>query len=263
MAKVIRIDKNGTKYWVENKCDRCGGTGYIEYFNYVYGGVCFQCNGTGYHERKWKEYTPEYEAKLAERRLAKARKEAPEKNAKFFKRYGLSEDGTAWVVLGDTYPIKDELKAAGAKWNGLYGWHFDHEAENTIKVTIDKVAEMNDIGEWWFFDTIIVCDTIEKMVKAATPTKETEFVGQVGEKIKLNLTYKNLAWYETSYGCHEYTVWVYKFEDENGNLFVWKTQTHVDGLDKGEAYTVKGTVKEHATYKGEKQTVLTRCKVEA
>lgn len=50
---------------------------------------------------------------------------------------------------------------------------------------------------------------------------------------------------------------MYKFTVK-GNVFVWTTSTY---LNTNKEYTVKGTVKEHAEFKGTKQTVLTRCRV--
>ena len=43
---------------------------------------------------------------------------------------------------------------------------------------------------------------------------------------------------------------------------MWKTQKGIDG-EVCDLFKVKGTVKEHSEYRGEKQTTLTRCKVEA
>ena len=74
MAKLIRIDKNGTKYfegWVS--CDRCGGAGGADQWSYT-GWTCYKCGGTGKVWDKYKVYTPEYEAKLEARRKAKAEK---------------------------------------------------------------------------------------------------------------------------------------------------------------------------------------------
>ena len=64
IRKLIKTDRNGTKYWqIVDTCPRCGGRG-----DYILGtlnyGTCFQCGGNGRHEYIWKEYTPEHEAKL-------------------------------------------------------------------------------------------------------------------------------------------------------------------------------------------------------
>ena len=83
MAKLIRIDRNGTKYYEGMiPCDRCGGEGiYIigvrngkPVSSPVDNGICFKCGGRGKIESKWKEYTPEYEAKLEARRKARTEK---------------------------------------------------------------------------------------------------------------------------------------------------------------------------------------------
>ena len=54
-------------------------------------------------------------------------------------------------------------------------------------------------------------------------------------------------------------VYLNKFKDEAGNLYVWFTGY---GFDLNEKILLTGTVKAHDEYRGENQTVLTRCKVE-
>lgn len=85
---------------------------------------------------------------------------------------------------------------------------------------------------------------------------------------------------ESSYDISSYsgygvdTVHIYTFADEDGNCYVWKTQSFLgleredeEGLVKkdyqeiGDVVTVKATVKEHSEFRGVKQTVLTRVKV--
>lgn len=91
MASLIKIDRNGTKYYEGYiECDRCQGKGiyYIGVCNgrlvpsYVDAGVCFKCGGSGKVLGKWKEYTPEHEAKLEEQRRKRAEKRAAEWKAK-------------------------------------------------------------------------------------------------------------------------------------------------------------------------------------
>lgn len=147
MATLIKTDRNGTKYWYEHRCPKCGGKGYIPGYEMIANGVCFKCGGTGEYGHSWKEYTSEYAAKLEERRIAREKKKAPEKNAKILKDNGFNEDGFMWIVLGDTYSIKEELKAAGAKFDGVFLWHFDHEDNRypCVKISIEDVAEKNSI----------------------------------------------------------------------------------------------------------------------
>ena len=52
------------------------------------------------------------------------------------------------------------------------------------------------------------------------------------------------------------------FRDDAGNCFIWKSTSAFFNIPEGEKVRLRGTVKEHIDYKGTKQTVLQRCKVE-
>lgn len=73
------------------------------------------------------------------------------------------------------------------------------------------------------------------------------------------LTLDFVTGYSTDYG---YTT-VLKFRTKDGALIVWKaSNTTLDRGDVGKRFTLKGTVKKHDNYKGELQTLMTRCTVE-
>lgn len=90
----------------------------------------------------------------------------------------------------------------------------------------------------------------------------SRYVGGKGERITFRATYEHSAWFEIPgpFGRPE-TRYVHNFRDEAGNKLIWKTGCGV-GLDTGTAVKVTGTVKEHKEYRDEKQTILTRCKIE-
>lgn len=220
MAKLIRVDKNGTKYFeglVE--CDRCNGKGiyYIGVHNgrllpsWVDKGVCFKCLGRGKIEGKWKEYTPEYEAKLEARRKAKAEK-----------------------------------------------WRREHaeeiarqEAERKAKEEAERLAkEAERLAK--------EAEERERLAKKAI----SQFVGQIGDKIDLDVILEKRAWFEipSFRGFGTDTMHVYTFRDAKGNALVWKT-TSGTSAETGSRVHLKGTIKDHSEYDDEKQTVLTRCKV--
>lgn len=74
MATLIRIDRNGTKYYEgQVPCDRCGGAGGADKWDFT-GWTCYKCGGSGKMFGKYKEYTPEYAAKLEARRKARREK---------------------------------------------------------------------------------------------------------------------------------------------------------------------------------------------
>ena len=74
MRTLIRIDKNGTKYWADDTCPRCGGAGERSEWYYT-GLLCYECGGTGRSRtRVQKEYTQEYWDKLQTQRLKREAK---------------------------------------------------------------------------------------------------------------------------------------------------------------------------------------------
>lgn len=61
----IKTDRNGTKYYADYTCHRCGGQGGSDSWAYT-GWTCYECGGKGslVTPRIIKEYTPEHRAKL-------------------------------------------------------------------------------------------------------------------------------------------------------------------------------------------------------
>lgn len=207
MAKLIKIDRNGSKHFEGLiKCERCGGSGVYAWRvengkiipTIVDNGVCHKCGGSGKVKGKWIERTPEYQAKLDARREAK-------------------------------------IEAERARLEAI---RKEREAEEEAK----RKAEEERI----------------KALKAIS-----QHVGIVGERITAKGSFVKTAWFEVpsfaGYGMT--TMYIHTFKDADGNVFIWKTSSGL-GLESGEPVNIKGTVKEHSEYQDEKQTVLTRCKVE-
>ena len=86
-------------------------------------------------------------------------------------------------------------------------------------------------------------------------TEVSQYQGEVGKKITFIVKeFKCISSYEGMYGEMSY---LFKFVDNNGNVFMWSTSKDLkDGI-----VSITGTVKKHAEYKGLKQTWVTRCKV--
>lgn len=99
---------------------------------------------------------------------------------------------------------------------------------------------------------------LEELAKKNKELANITYYGNVGDKIKnIQVTGRCCAGYETIYG---YT-YIYKFQDNNGHVFTWKTTVDIDRDDNGIfTGTISGTIKAHEEYAGERQTVLTRCK---
>lgn len=271
MKKLIKIDRNGTKHFEEEvRCWKCQGRGRIRYFNYYRDGVCFDCDGKGYTIEKTKEYTPEYEAKLEARRAAKEAKRIAEFEAKCKEEQDkVFPDGHVYFVLGNTYEIREELKAAGAIFNRIHGWVFTHPVEDypLYKVKIEDAFDLRPNGT-------VEVERIYGKWYGAWPKKvelpkendepESQYVGLIDEKLTLTVKYIREFSFESTYG----TGFIHVFKDESGNIFKWKTGNAifhpVDEYrlsDNGITLEIRGTVKIHEEYKGVKETVLTRVKV--
>lgn len=89
---------------------------------------------------------------------------------------------------------------------------------------------------------------------------ETKYFGEVGKRYKDKVIQDItlITSWETQWG---YTG-IYKIVLEDNSVLTWKTSNYLY-LDKNEKFDkISFTVKEHKEYKGEKQTEVTRCKVD-
>lgn len=273
---LIRTDKNGTKYWGDYTCDRCGGVGGCDAWAYT-GWTCYKCGGTGRMEKPdiWKEYTPEYEAKLNERRAKReAKKQAehearlPEIRKEWLEENNFNAEGQTFLFLGNTYEAKERIKEYGGKWDSVIGWHIAAPVDGFqfLMVTIEEVADEN---YWGYAISQDKCKNIENRRKEEfnkqnkIEEKTSEWVGEVKQRITVNVTYIGSAsWEQPAYLSWEPDVLMYlhKFVDADGNMLVWKTTSGIS-IDENTTVELTGTIKEHKEYKETKQTVLTRCKI--
>lgn len=86
--------------------------------------------------------------------------------------------------------------------------------------------------------------------------KPSEWYGEVKKRYELKLKCVFLKEFETQFGV----TTLFKFVDEDDRVFTWFASRD-PGIDQGETYNIKGTVKDHSEYNGDKQTILTRCSV--
>jgi hypothetical protein len=269
----VRTDKNGTKIYHDFTCQRCGGLGGADQWAYT-GWTCYECGGSGeaHKAEVIKEYTPEYSAKLQAQREKRAEKRRLQRVAEFkqslpekIQEKGFNADGKLYVAVGDTYRIKDELREAGAKWKPMFnGWAFTEkpEAYNTVELTADECLIVNYEDGWleWKEYKELLSLVQSKLPKEYKPA--SEYVGEVGERLTAEVTFNKVFSFERQAFRGWGTEWVhiYKFTDEDGNVYVWNTTAYAD-VEEGKSYSLTGTVAKHDDYKGEKQTELKRCKV--
>lgn len=274
--KYVRTDKNGTKIYLNYNCPKCGGTGLLTEYTHIERGVCFKCRGSGVLEKPMivKVYTSEYEEKLRQRRLQKRKKNATNYNSEWLRDLGFNA-GVTYIVMGDTYAIKDRLKELGAKYNRALGWHFDFEVKrdefDLCRLAAEDIFIKNECGEYVDPQGLGLAACVERTVEAMRKNYNEEknrilsksgYVGAVGDKITVhNACCELIHTHETKINYYQSvcSYW-YKFTDKLGNVYIWKTNRYIAKEDRVNISFV-GVVKEHSERLGVKQTVLTRCKI--
>lgn len=97
-----------------------------------------------------------------------------------------------------------------------------------------------------------LADTLKRQVSAAT----SQYFGEIGKRDTWNGVVTRITPIEGPYG----TTWIIGFLVGN-NEATWFASKRVD-VSVGDTVRLTGSVKKHNDYKGIKQTVLTRCKIE-
>ena len=273
------FEKEGKLYIkVKGECPRCSGKGIIaarvENGHIVpipvANGICFACAGAKYITKEVRLYTEkEYNAmNRSKERAAEKRKAEQEQRMKenyahkkevWLQTNGFSADGVTYIVIGDSYSIKDELKEAGFHFNGgLRRWmrgSAEGYEDKVIKFNLEDLFEISAWGEGHPLKEAKA--KVDAAEAAILQTKPSEWIGEVGKRIPATqVTLKRTYYYENQYGVNT----VYTFETESGSVITWFTKVDIN-KENGDVFTIVGTVKDHSTYNNQKQTVLTRVKV--
>lgn len=94
-----------------------------------------------------------------------------------------------------------------------------------------------------------------------TAAKKSRHIGTIGERITVKIdSVRLLASYANYINDYRgYMTFVYKITSDNVTL-IWKTgSASLDDIER--AATITGTIKSHGEYHGERQTIITRCKL--
>ena len=125
-----------------------------------------------------------------------------------------------------------------------------------MKIKLEDVLEFTPWGQGIYLSS--AKEYINNLLDGARPESNSEWVGEVGERLKkIPVTLLSVHGFDGHYGFSQ----VVKFEDEKENIYTWFTAVEIK-IEPGEQCLLTGTVKKHDEYKGEKTTVLTRCKLD-
>ena len=269
------FEKDGKMYTkVKEVCDRCGGKGVfiVRVHNGVGipaqpdAGVCYKCGGAGYVTKVVRLYTEkEYaaaqrakekrQATAEERRAAAQAKRKAEAFSKWIERNGFNSDEETYLIYGNTFPIKDQLKEAGCKFSQELKWHGPAAVEVPADCFVDKV-HWSDIYDWDADNCVMQLNQRGKDFLNDVFTSHTlgTFVGEPGERLR-----DMPAVLEKRIECDGKFGWsiMYRF-NADGAQCIWFTQKDLD-LEEGDECLLTGTVKKHDIYGNVRTTYLNRC----
>ena len=100
-----------------------------------------------------------------------------------------------------------------------------------------------------------------KQKAKSAQTKNSEYIGNVGEKVEFDVASSRLLYmstYNLSYTISSYTF-MYEVIDTRGNVYLLKTSNQIG--DRQVVKHIKATVTGHAEYRGVKQTKINRAKI--
>lgn len=153
-------------------------------------------------------------------------------------------------IMGNSYPVKDQLKAMGCKFEGwAKAWFCPVEKAAAAQAIVDAANPKP-------------ASPVASQPAAEAGEATGEHFGTVGEKITEELTCESLRDIETEFNRKKVINTLATFRDSEGRAFKWFTSSLPSGIKEGEAVMITGTVKAHEIYKGERVTALLRCKIE-
>lgn len=163
-------------------------------------------------------------------------------------------------------------------------WKDIYESDDTktfVEEALEWIKNMNAESYSYFDNLKVVCSaelvelknigyaasliaSYKNHLKAEKKLKEAEkqnemyhYYRNVDDKISLQGNLACVANYDTQFG----TMYVYKII-QSGCIFVWKTSKYLGVDDSGKEVMITGTIKEQSEFRGVRQNILTRCKVE-
>jgi hypothetical protein len=146
----------------------------------------------------------------------------------------------------------DDLKYA----QKVIDWAANLGPKNDYEHNINTIAKQKYVVKRTQKIAASMVESYRRNVEAKNINVESNYIGDVNEVVNLTLTFIRKHEFNSYWGM----VYIYKFQDSNGNMVIWKTSNPID-LKEDVKYNVSGKIKEHKEYNKIRQTVLTRCKV--
>lgn len=166
------------------------------------------------------------------------------------------QNGYITIFKGNTYEDKEYFKLNSARYCRLWGWYFisTEELPNDIPEDVipirlpwEKVGQENGM----LLPEEKVIAAVESLIY---DEDVSEFQGEIGDKVEVVVTVEKAIELDGCYGRSTMHI----MRDYMGNCYVWTTAAR--SWSEGTEHNIIGTIKALKTYKGTKQTILTRCR---
>ena len=167
--------------------------------------------------------------------------------------------GYITIFKGDTYSLLEWFQEEPkCRYHKFFGWYVISEDElPTLPAGLEPIQlKWEDVAfadEDQLRPESQIKEYIDSLMYDPSPSK---WQGEVGDRIDRTLTVTKVTpLADGYYGPSTFFL----FKDEYDNEYCWTTGSK--SLELNATYEVRGTIKALQTYKGKKQTVLTRCRV--
>lgn len=165
--------------------------------------------------------------------------------------------GYITIFKGDTYSLLDWFRESSARYHKLFGWYFISDEElpeipagiTPIQLKWEDVAFAD---EDQLRPESQIKEHIDSLMYDPSPSR---WQGEIGDRLEKVLTVTKVIPIEGYYGNSTMHI----FSDSEENVYVWTTAAKT--LEVGKTYVIRGTVKEHKSFKNIPQTILTRCAI--
>lgn len=105
------------------------------------------------------------------------------------------------------------------------------------------------------FGSVTFAELENQKSQVEKPALKSDYVGKVGERIELeHISIVAMPSFDTQFG----TKYVVVMKDLDDRSIIWRTTSPPNSFNRGVMVDIKGTVKKHEIYKGERQTILQR-----
>lgn len=163
--------------------------------------------------------------------------------------------GYITIFKGDIEDNEDWFRLSNARYCTRWGWYVvsNEEIAENLPSQVQPVKLPWDIvgnPDGTLKSDSIIADAVGGLLNGTHPS---QFIGNIGDRLELTITVTKNIPLENQYGKSNFHI----MEDADQNVFVWTTASK--DWPVGSNKTIRGTVKEHTTYQGIKQTILTRC----